>query len=122
MRAANSAKQCRANLNCDGVSMQDDWKTYAWLTLVALAASAFRWHELAYDAAGKFRWGIIVLQLPTAFAIGTVAHAATPAVLHFFPYAGSFLSEGLAGVFSFAGPLVVTRVVDAALMKFGGRA
>lgn len=99
--------------------MDDDWRSYLWLPFLALCASAFRWHDIAYDSKGSFRWGVIVFQVPTAFAIGTVAHAATPTVLHFAPYAGPFVAEGLAGVLAFTGPLFITRLADGVLSKFG---
>jgi hypothetical protein len=101
--------------------MQEDWKTLAWLTLVALCASAFRWNEFAYKE-GKFRLGMLVLQIPTAFGIAVIAHAAEPAILHFFPYAGDYLADGITGVLSFAGPLVFARGVEVLIGKIGGKA
>jgi hypothetical protein len=101
--------------------MQQDWKSYVWLTLIALFAGAFRWPDIVKDSAGHWRWGALFLQLPTAFAVAVVAHAAVPALVHFVPYAGEYVAEGLTGVLAFIGPLVFTRVFDSLLAKFGGK-
>ena len=100
--------------------MLQNWKSYAWLMLIALCASAIRWPDIVRDKDGKFRWGMLLLQLPVAFATGVVAHALVPAALHWFPYAGDFVGEGLAGVLAFAGPLAVVRVFDALSNRLGG--
>jgi hypothetical protein len=89
------------------------WWEYGWLMLIALCASAYRLPDNLRDSNGKVRWAMLWIQLPTAFATGIVAHAAGPAVVHFLPYAGNFVVDGLTGVFAFAGPLAVPKLFDA---------
>jgi hypothetical protein len=90
-----------------------DWKTYGWLTFLALCASMVRWPDIVKDKEGHARWGLLFIQFPTAIATGAMAHAAAPAVQHFLPYAGDFVAEGLASAFAFAGPLAAPKLIDA---------
>lgn len=90
-----------------------DWKTYLWLTFVALCAGMIRLPDVLKDANGKTRWGMLVLQFPTALVMVVLAKAAAPFILHFFPYAGDLVVDGLTAFFAFAGPMAVPKLLDA---------
>lgn len=97
------------------------FREYGWLTLVALCAASWQFAETARGPDGRLRWGVIAVQIPMAFAIAVISHAAVPAVLYWFPYAGQDVAAGLSGVLAFLGAVRLGAVADAFLKRLAGK-
>lgn len=96
------------------------WKTYLWLTFIALMASAVNWGSVMRDSAGNIRWGALILQLPVAFSIGVMSHdLLLPLAKHVLPELMESISYGFTSMLAFMGPLSVQRLFDSVMKKSG---